>query len=143
VGGCETNAGRQQAMKPARLPRRHLGGRGRSHQRGVTLFGLIFWAFLIGFTAYVLVRVLPTVNEYLTIQKTIDHIARSQPTTVAEVRNEFDRQKDIEYSISEIRGKDLTVTKEDEKVVISFAYDKLVPLFGPVYLLIKYEGRTH
>jgi Domain of unknown function (DUF4845) len=130
-------------MQPAQLRRHRLGRRGSSNQRGVTLFGLIFWAFLIGFTAYIAVRVLPTVNEYLTIQKTIDHIARSEPTTVGEVRDQFDKQRDIEYSISAIRGRDLTVTKEDDKVVIAFAYDKVVPLFGPVYLLIKYEGRTH
>jgi Domain of unknown function (DUF4845) len=127
-------------MTPARLQRHHR--RGRSLQRGITLFGLMFWAMLIGFTAYILIRVLPTVNEYLTIQKTIEKIAISQPTTVAEARKEFERQKEIEYSISSIGGNDLTVTKEDDKVVIEFAYDKLVPLFGPVYLLIKYKGRS-
>ena len=47
--------------------------RRRSHpsarrQRGVTLFGLVFWAVLVAFVAYVLVRALPTVNEYVTIQ---------------------------------------------------------------------------
>jgi hypothetical protein len=32
------------------------------------------------------------------------------------------------------------VTKENDKVVIRFAYDKEVPIFEPVYLLIKYSG---
>ena len=112
----------------------------RSQQRGVTLFGLLFWALLIGFFAYLAIRVFPTVNEYLTIERTIEKIAASAPTTVAEVRTAFDRQKEIEYSISTISGKDLDITKDNDKVVISFAYDKEVPIFGPVYLLIKYEG---
>ena len=34
------------------------------------------------------------------------------------------------------------VSKENDKVVIGFAYDKQVPLYGPVYMLIKYEGRS-
>jgi hypothetical protein len=38
---------------------------------------------------------------------------------VAEVRAAFERQKDIEYSISSISGKDLDITKENEKVVIA------------------------
>lgn len=113
-----------------------------AHERGVTLFGLLFWAILIGFAGYLLVRTLPTVNEYLTVQRTIDQIAKSEPSTVAEVRQAFDKQRDIEYSISSITGKDLTVTKENDKVVIGFAYDKLVPIAGPVYLLIRYEGRS-
>ncbi len=111
-------------------------------QRGITLFGLMFWALLIGFGAYVVIRVFPTVNEYLTIQSTVEKIARAQPATVAEARLAFDKQKDIEYSISSISGKDLIVTKEDDKVVVAYAYDKLVPIYGPVYILIKYEGRS-
>jgi hypothetical protein len=114
----------------------------RSHQRGVTLFGLVFWAALVGFTAYLLIRTLPTLNEYYTIQKTVEKIAAAQPPTVAEVRQAFDRQKDLEYSISSITSKDLVVTKENDKVVIAYAYDKLIPIMGPVYLLIKYEGRS-
>ncbi|MBW8894207.1 MAG: DUF4845 domain-containing protein, partial [Burkholderiales bacterium] len=31
----------------------------------------------------------------------------------------------------------------NDKVVIEFAYDKEIDLFGPVYLLIKYRGRSH
>jgi hypothetical protein len=61
---------------------------------------------------------------------------------VAEVRRAFDRQKDIEYSISSISGKDLLVTKENDKVVIGYAYEKEIPVMGPVFILIKYEGRS-
>jgi len=111
-------------------------------QRGVTLFGLMFWALAVGFVAYVGIRVFPTVNEYLTIQSTVEKIARAQPATVAEARLAFDKQKDIEYSISSISGKDLLVTKENDRVVVAFAYDKLVPIYGPVYILIKYAGRS-
>lgn len=116
----------------------HLGAR----QRGVTLFGLLFWAALVGFTAYVLVRVLPTVNEYLTIQRAVERIAAAQPATVAEARAAFERQKELEYSITAISGKDLQITKENDKVVIGFNYDKEVPIYGPVFVLIKYEGRS-
>jgi hypothetical protein len=114
----------------------------RTRQRGITLFSLLFWGILVGFTGYVLVRTLPTVNEYLTIQRAVDKIAQSQPSTVGEARQAFERQKDIEYSISSISGKDLLITKEDDRVVIAFAYEKEVPIAGPVYLLIKYEGRS-
>lgn len=111
-------------------------------QRGVTLFGLMFWAILIGIVTLVALKVLPTVNEYLTIKRTIEKIASSSPATVPEVRAAFDRQKDIEYSIQSINGNDLAVTKVNDKLVISFAYDKEIELMGPVYLLLKYEGKT-
>lgn len=111
-------------------------------QRGVTLFGLLFWAILIGMVALVVMRVLPTMNEYFTIQRTVNKIATEGGTTVPEIRAAFDRQKDIEYSITSITSKDLQITKENEKVVVSFAYNKEIELAAPVYLLIKYEGRS-
>jgi hypothetical protein len=116
--------------------------RWRGRQRGITMFGLLFWGIIVAFFGYLLVRALPTVNEYATIQRTVDKIAREDPVSVAQARQAFDRQKDIEYSISSISGKDLLVTKEDDKVVIGFAYEKEIPIMGPVYLLLKYEGRS-
>jgi hypothetical protein len=120
-------------MKVARSQRR---------QRGVTLFGLLFWSIVLGFVAYVLVRTLPTVNEYLTIQRSVEKVAAANPATVQEARAAFDRFKEVEYSISAVSGKDLLVTKENDKVVIGFAYNKEVPIWGPVYILLKYEGRS-
>jgi hypothetical protein len=115
---------------------------GPGTQRGVTLFGLMLWAIVIGFGALLVMRVLPTVNEYFTIQKAVNKIAREGGTTVPEIRTAFQRTVDIEYSITSISAKDLNVTKENDKVVISFAYDKEIELMKPVYLLIKYEGRS-
>ena len=117
-------------------------GTARARQRGITLFGLVFWGAIVGFLAYVLVRTLPTVNEYMTIQRAVEEIARAQPATVAEARQAFDKQKGIEYAISAISGKDLIVTKESDRVVVAFAYEKEVPIYGPVYILIKYEGSS-
>ena len=111
-------------------------------QRGVSLLGLLFWAILIGMVALVALRVLPTVNEYLTIQRTVNKIADQGLSTVPEIRAAFERQKDIEYSISTISGKDLKITKENENIVIRFAYEKEIELVSPVYLLIKYEGHS-
>jgi hypothetical protein len=116
--------------------------RPRTRQRGLTLFGLLFWALIIGFAGYMVVRVVPTVTEYLTIQRAVNKIAAEQPATVAEARAAFERQKEVEYSINAIGGKDLQVTKENDRVVLAFAYDKEIPVMGPVYILIKYEGRS-
>jgi hypothetical protein len=112
------------------------------HQRGVSLIGLLFWAIIIGFLGYVLVRTLPTLNEYFTIQSAINKIAATNPTTVGEIRSQFDKQKEIEYSIASISGRDLDITKENDRIVIRFAYAKELELIAPVYLLIKYEGRS-
>ena len=115
----------------------------RRAQRGMSLIGLMAWAIIVGFIGYLAVRVLPTVNEFLTVQRAVDRVAAEAPATVAEVRRAFDKQKDIEYSITSVSGKDLEVTKENDKLVIRFAYDKEIPIFEPVYLLLKYKGSSN
>ena len=111
-------------------------------QRGLSLIGLLFWAILIATVALLAMKVLPSLNEYFTIQRAVNKLATSGATTVAEVRNAFERQKDIEYSISSIGGKDLDVSKENDRLVIRFGYDKEIELVDPVFLVIKFRGRS-
>jgi hypothetical protein len=111
-------------------------------QRGISLLGLLFWAVLIGFVAVVGLKTFPAVNEYLTIQRAVNQIAKTGASSVPEIRNAFEKQKEIEYSITSIGGKDLDITKENDKIVIGFKYDKEVELYGPVSLLIHFEGRS-
>jgi hypothetical protein len=111
-------------------------------QRGITLIGLVFWAIVISMVALVAIRVLPTINEYATIKRVVAKVAKDGGGTVGEVRTAFDRAKEVEYSITSITGKDLDVTKENDRIVIGFGYDKEIELFGPVSLLIKYRGRS-
>ena len=111
-------------------------------QRGITLLGLLFWAIVVGFVALLAVRVLPTLNEFFTIQKAVNKVALEGGTTVPEIRAAFEKQKDIQYSTDAVSAKDLDITKENDRIVIRFAYDKEIELFAPVYLLIKYEGQS-
>jgi len=97
---------------------------------------------VVGFVALITMRVLPTVNEFLTIQKAVNKAAVEGGNTVPGIRAAFDRQKDIEYSISSIGSRDLDITKENDHIVVRFAYDKEIELLSPVFLLIKYQGRS-
>lgn len=117
-------------------------GPNRVSQRGVSLFGLLFWAIVLAFVGVVGARVFPTVLEFYTIQKVINRIASENPATVPAVRADFERARQIEYSIVSITAQDLEIGKNNDKVKISFAYDKQIPLMGPAYLLIKYEGSS-
>jgi len=124
-------------------PRRPASPSFPRQQRGITLFGLLFWGVIVAVTAVVGMKVFPTVLEYYTVQRVVDRIAAGNPATVPAVRQEFERATTVEYSIQSIKASDLVVSKDgNDKVVIEFAWDKEVDLFGPVYLLIKYRGKS-
>lgn len=120
---------------PRRIP-------SRPAQAGFTLVGLVAWAIVIAVGLLLMLRVVPTVNEYYTAKRAITKAAQSGGATVADIRAAFDRTRQIEYSITSITGKDLVITKQNDKVVVSFAYEKEIELFGPVYLLIKYAATS-
>ena len=61
---------------------------------------------------------------------------------VPEVRTAFERMKQVEYSISSISGKDLEISKENDRIVVLFAYQREIHLAGPAYLTLKYSGRS-
>ncbi|HEX5357588.1 MAG TPA: DUF4845 domain-containing protein [Aquabacterium sp.] len=113
-----------------------------SAQSGITLIGLLFWAVLISSFALVLMKVFPVVAEYRTIQGMVNKAAHEGGSTVADIRAAFDRSSQIEYGVTSIKSKDLEITKEDDKVVIKFAYDREIELIPPVYLLLKFEGQS-
>jgi Domain of unknown function (DUF4845) len=118
----------------------HRGMRHGRGERGITMIGLVFWAIIIAFAALLLMRVFPSVNEYWTLKRAVEKIAKDNPSTVQEVKAAFARQQSVEFSISDINANDLEVTKEGDRLVIRFAYDKSIEIMDPVYLLIKYKG---
>jgi len=114
-----------------------------SRQRGLSLIGLLFWGAVVACVAVVGMKVLPTVMEYYTVKRVVNRIAAGNPATVPQVRSEFDHAMQVEYSIQSIKSGDLVVSKDgNDKVVIEFSWDKEIDVFGPVYLLIKYRGKS-
>ena len=109
-------------------------------QRGITFIGMIFVAGLIAASVAVGMQVVPTYTEFRTVQKAVNKAAQDG-STVAEVRSSFDRSATIDY-ITSVAGKDLDVTKVNEKIVVSFDYQREIHLTGPAYLTLKYSGRS-
>lgn len=111
----------------------------KRQQQGLTFVGLLIVGILLAYAGVILAQVAPTYIEYLAVQKAVDKAAAGN--TVAEVRSLFDKAAQID-DISSIAGKDLTVGKEGDRVVVSFAYPREIHLMGPAFLVMKYEGRS-
>ena len=111
-------------------------------QRGVALSGLIFWGVVITLVAVLGMKVVPTTVEYYKILKDIKATVNKvgPDATVADVRRTFDNFANIDQL--DFKPEQLDVSKERGKIVISFDYDKRIPLFGNVSLVINYKGST-
>jgi len=110
-------------------------------QKGITLVGLIIVLAIIGLIAVLAMKVAPTVMEYFSIKKAIVSV-KTAGGGIPEMRSAFNRQAEVGY-IDAISGKDLEIIKNGDDVEINFAYQKVIPLVGPVSLLIDYAGSTN
>ncbi len=112
----------------------------RERQRGLSLIGL----FLVGLIVVALIalgfKVIPAVVEYIAIERAVQKI-RNEGSTVRELQAAFDRHATID-DITSISSRDLDITKEGDRIVISYAYAKKVPITDNVSLVIDFSGTT-
>jgi hypothetical protein len=109
-------------------------------QRGLSLIGL----FLVGIIVVGLIalgfKVVPAVVEYIAIERAVQKI-KNEGSTVRELQAAFDRHATID-DITSISSRDLDITKEGDRIVISYAYAKKVPITDTVALVIDFSGTT-
>lgn len=94
-----------------------------------------------GLALFTAVRTAPSIQEYYLIKSLVQRIAESGPSTPFDAQSAFDRQRTVD-GVSAIEGKDLNVTRVAGVLTIDFAYQKVVPLAGPVSLLIDFRGSS-
>lgn len=109
----------------------------RSRQRGLSFIGVIFVG-LIAVAAFAIGgQSVPIFLEYLAIKKAAVKAARDG-STVPEIRAAFDRAAAID-DIHSIAGKDLEITKHNDKIVVSFSYSREIALAGPAFLVYRFQ----
>jgi hypothetical protein len=113
------------------------------NQQGVTLMGMVMVSIVIVFVVIGGLKIAPAYIEYFTAKKAIVAIAQTEGRgTVADIRAAFDRRSAID-DITVVSPKDLEITKEGNEVVISFSYQKKIPLFGNVSVLIDFSASSN
>lgn len=113
---------------------------GRARQRGLSFIGLVFIGVLAVAAFAIGGQSIPIFLEYQAIHKAATKAAR-EGTTVPEIRAIFDRAGAID-DIASVEGKDLEITKREDKVVVGFKYAREIPLAGPAYLVYRFNGQT-
>ncbi len=110
-------------------------------QRGVSMLGIFLICAVIVLGAVGMLKVIPAYIEFGTIKKAASG-SRDGAKTVADVVRGFDKRAQVD-DITAISGKDLEVTKEGNNIIVSFKYEKKVPLFANVSVLFEFSGSTN
>jgi hypothetical protein len=111
-------------------------------QRGVSILGILFICVGIILVAVLALKITPAYMEYGTVKQALRATKDGGAKTVVEIQKAFQRNADIN-SLSVISGKDLDITKDGNDIVIGFHYDKKIPLFANVSILIEFAADTN
>jgi len=111
-------------------------------QRGVTTIG---WIFLLAPMAVVLYAGIRVAPEYLNFYKVVTALSETATQLKADealspsaIRNAIERRFDTGY-VDEPTAKDIVILKVDEGWSMTADYEKTVPLFGNLHLLLVFK----
>lgn len=110
-------------------------------QRGASMLGIFLICAAIVLVAVGALKVIPAYMEFGTVKKAALASAEGAKT-VADVRKNFDRRAQVD-DISAISSADLDVTKEGNAIVVSFKYDKKIPMFQNLSVLLEFSGSSN
>lgn len=113
-------------------------------QRGLSLNTLLLGGVVLALISLLAMKSIPPWIEYGNLVKAVKGTAGDaglKTATVANVRAAFTRRADMD-DVKSIKAEDLEITKEGGELVISFKYEKKVPLFSNVSLLFDFEGSS-
>jgi hypothetical protein len=111
-----------------------------SRQRGMSLVGLIFIGLIVVALLALGFKLVPAVIEYIAIERAVQKI-KNEASTVRDIQAAFERHATID-DITSISSRDLDITKEGDRIVISYAYQKKIPILDNVSLVIDFAGTT-
>jgi hypothetical protein len=115
---------------------RRAAGRGR--QRGLSLVSLIFVGAIVLFLLIIGAKAVPAMSEYFAIDRAVQKVA-TEGQTVRDIRAAFDRYATVD-NITSVTGKDLDITKDGDRVVVSYSYQYSIPILDNVRIVIDFAG---
>ena len=111
----------------------------KSRQSGISFIGVLFVVGVLACLGILGAQAFPTVLEYQAALKAAQKA--SSGNTVPEVRQIFDKAAAID-DIKSITGQDLEISKNGDQMLVKFAYNREIHMFGPAFLLLKYTGQS-
>jgi len=111
-------------------------------QRGVTMIGWIFLLVPVAVVLYAGIRVTPEYLNYYKVvtamKETANQLKSDESLSPATIRSSLNKRFDVGY-IDEPTVDAILVAKADAGWTMTADYEKAVPLFGNLYLLMAFK----
>jgi hypothetical protein len=114
----------------------------KSKYAGMTLIGFLVLLLVVGFFAYMAMKLVPAYTEFMGVQKAMNDLASEsfEGKTPQEIRNDLVKKMDYQYvSNGTITPDDISIVKGDQGLQLQVSYDKDIPFIYNIDFLVHFE----
>ncbi|KJV33215.1 DUF4845 domain-containing protein [Luteibacter yeojuensis] len=114
---------------------------GSNKQAGITLIGFIIVLVVVGFFAFMAMKLFPAYTEYGGVVKAMNQMASEGGIEDVETaRRQLAFKMDFQYvDSSTIKPKDVTLTRSGNQAMLNVSYDKRIPFIYNIDFLLHFE----
>jgi hypothetical protein len=97
---------------------------------------------VVGFFAYMAMKLVPAYTEFMGVQKAMNDIATEnfEGKAPQQIRNDLIKKMDYQYvSDGTVQPDDITIAKGDQGLQLQVAYDKDIPFVYNIDFLVHFE----
>ncbi|MEO5595666.1 MAG: DUF4845 domain-containing protein [Lysobacteraceae bacterium] len=106
-------------------------------QRGITMIGFLLGLIVLGFFAYLGMRIVPMYIEYFSVVKSLKHVV-AQPgiekNDEYKIRDYLSREFDIGY-VDSIQDKDVKIKRFQDHVTLTADYEVRKPFVKELFIV--------
>lgn len=108
--------------------------------QGITFLSFIIVLVVVGFFAYMAMRLVPVYQEYFSVRQAMKAVAEeSGPnTSPAQIRSALGRRFDISY-VENVRPQDIRVVRDGRGTQLNIQYQRIQPFMYNIEFLISFD----
>jgi hypothetical protein len=115
----------------------------KSRQSGVTLIGFLFIMAIVGFFAFMAMKLLPSYSEFMGVSKAMNQIVTegTNGKTLDEIRRELFFKMNFQYvDDATIKPADITIQRDAGGTsTLNVNYDKKIPFMYNIDFLLHFD----
>ena len=114
----------------------------KSKHAGMTLISFLVLLLVVGFFAYMTMKLVPAYTKFMGVQKAMNDIATENfdGKSMVQIRTDLIKKMDYQYvSNDTITPDDITLAKGDQGLQLQVAYDKDIPFIYNIDFLVHFE----
>lgn len=115
----------------------------RKQTRGITLIGFLMLMAVVGFFAYLAMRLIPMYSEYMGVVKSMEMI-KAEPGAANMAPEQIRRHLSVNFDMQYIESgaippESIMVTREGGKSALRIRYERRVPFVHNIELLATFD----